>query len=395
MQYDIIIIGGGMVGGSLAAALRDTTLRIALVDAAPLNTQDDPRLIALTHSSHCLFSNLNIWHTLAPQAAAIKQVHVSDRGHFGKTRLNAQDVGLSALGYVIPAKYINAALDNVLKNSPHITQFRPAKLKTLTQSMEGATLTISTETGELALDAKLVIGADGSDSTVREQLGISCETTDYQQSALVTTTTLQRSHQHIAYERFHSNGAIALLPLTEQRCATIWTDKTDVIQQLMQLDDATFVAELQKQFGYLAGRLLGSSQRHVFPLKMVKIAKTVQEHVLLIGNAAHTLSPLAAQGLNLALTEVAMLAEMLIDNPHQTNWQPYIEWQQKQIATSTQLSHQLPQTFSHDFSLLNLTRQLGMISLDICPPVKRRFAWRAMGRTVNTPRLLLKRKPLA
>lgn len=390
MQYDIIIIGGGMVGGSLACALRDTSLRIALVDAAPLNpTQQDPRLIALTHSSYCLLNNLNIWNELAPHAEPIKQVHVSDRGHFGITRLNASDMGLSALGYLVPAKYINAGIDTLLNNSPHITQFRPAKLKTLTQSENGVTLIIATETGEITLESKLVIGADGSHSTVREQLGIKSETTDYGQSAIVTATTLQRSHQNIAYERFHRNGAIALLPLTEQRAATIWTDTTDAIQQLMQLDDAAFVNELQKQFGYRAGRLLNVSQRHVFPLYRLKVEKTVQQHVLLLGNAAHTLNPIAAQGLNLALTEIAVLAEMLIDNPNQTNWQPYIEQQQRQETASTQLSHHLPWFFSHDILLLNTARQLGMIGLDICPPLKRHFAWRAMGRTTKTPRLLL------
>jgi 2-octaprenyl-6-methoxyphenol hydroxylase len=386
MQYDIIIIGGGMVGGSLACALRHTSLRIALVDAAPLHTQDDPRLIALNYSSYCLLNNIGIWEALNSHATAIKQVHVSDRGHFGITRINASDVNLSALGYVVPAKYINAAIDNNLEG---ISLFRPAKLKTLIQSEQGATLRIETENGEIELSTQLVIGADGSYSTVREQLGIPSDTIDYHQSALVTITELKRSHNNIAYERFHAAGAIAMLPLTEQRSATIWTDKTDVIEHLLQLNDADFLAELQKQFGYRAGRLLRIGKRHVFPLKMLSTTQMRQQHVILIGNAAHTLNPIAAQGLNLALAEIAMLAEIIQDNPTNINWQSYIEWQQKQQATSTQLSHQLPLAFSSDFSLLNFVRQIGMIGLDICPPMKRGFTRRALGRTAHTPKLLL------
>jgi 2-octaprenyl-6-methoxyphenol hydroxylase len=392
-QYDIIIIGGGMVGASLACALRDSPLRIALVDAAPLNTADDPRLIALNYSSYCLFNNLRVWDLMAPHAEAIKQVHVSDRGHLGMTRLNATDVGLAALGYVVPAKYINAALDQILSQNTNgrIAVLRPAKLKTLTQTDSLATLTIETAAGEIQREAKLVIGADGTHSTVREQLAITNEITDYQQNALVTITTLNRPHQQIAYERFHPGGAIAMLPLTEQRCATIWTDEKSVITQLEQLDDAAFLAELQQQFGYRVGRLLGVAKRHVFPLQMVKTSQTHKQQVLLIGNAAHTLHPIAAQGLNLALAEIAMLAEVLLDNPALTDWQPYLDWQQQQASASSGLSHQLPQLFANDFSLMNFIRQVGLIGLDIIPPLKRRFAWRAMGRSHHTPSLLLKK----
>jgi 2-octaprenyl-6-methoxyphenol hydroxylase len=370
--FDIVIIGGGMVGASLACALRDTSLRIALVDAAPLNTENDPRLIALNYSSYCLFNNLGVWDAMASHAEAIKQVHVSDRGHLGMTRLNASDVGLSALGYVVPAKYINAALDHTLNQhaanhpeSQHITILRPAKLKMLTQTDKLATLTIETESGEIQLETKLVIGADGTHSTVRAELGITSEVTDYQQSALVTITTLNRPHQNIAYERFHTSGAIAMLPLTEQRVATIWTDEKEVIAHLLQLNDAEFLAELQKQFGYRVGRLMSVAKRHMFPLQMMKTTQTHKQQVLLIGNAAHTLHPIAAQGLNLALAEIAMLAQVILDTPQLTDWQPYLDWQQKQESASAGLSHQLPRLFASDFSVMNFIRQLGMIGLDI------------------------------
>ncbi|MDR3478958.1 MAG: FAD-dependent monooxygenase [Gammaproteobacteria bacterium] len=391
MQYDIIIIGGGMVGGSLACALQETTLRIALVDAAPLNTRHDSRLIALNYGSYCLLDNLGIWQALSSHAAPIQQVHISDRGHFGKIRLKAEEAGVHALGYVVPAQDINMALNNALAKQNRVTMFRPAKLKQLTQTETHANLIVETETANLELEGKIIIGADGTHSTVRELLNIETQTTQCEQSAIVTITELQRSHQGIAYERFHSSGAIAMLPLVGDRTATIWTDDNQAIQDLLQLDDSSFLKTLQTQFGYRLGRLKQIGQRHTYPLHMLKSAQTIKQHVVLMGNAAHTLLPLAAQGLNLALSEIAMLVQCITDNPDEPNWQTYLSWQEKQQSNSTRLSHQLPKLFSEDFSLVTIARQIGMIGLDICPAAKKHFAWQAMGKAGQLPRLLLEK----
>lgn len=382
--YDIIIVGGGMVGASLARALQNISLRVALIDALPL-TADDPRLIALNYSSCCLFKNLGIWENLLPHATPIQQVHVSHKGRFGITRLTAEGLNIPALGYVVPAKYINQALNAEIKTDI----FRPATLKTISQSDTHATLTVATDSGEKILEGKIIIGADGSHSTLRELLNIPAETLDYQQSAIVTITELQRPHQHIAYERFQQTGAIAMLPLTDQRCATIWTDSTDNITQLMQLDDAAFLQALQKQFGYRLGRLQKIQKRHVFPLQFIQTKTTHKQHVMLIGNAAHTLHPIAAQGLNLALYEVAVLAEHLQQQP--------IDLQQLQKSIlpqqkiSSQLSHRLAWLFSSDLFIIRFARQAGMIGLDIMPSAKNRFIQRAIGRTGWTPSLLLEK----
>lgn len=381
MQYDIIIIGGGMVGASLACALHDTDLRIALIDAAPLNTQDDPRLIALNYHSYRFFEELRIWTNLAPHAAAIQQVHVSDRGRFGKVRIHAKEMGLPTLGYVVPAKHINAALNETISQQKNLTILRPAKLTSLSQTSQAASLTISTQNGENTLVGTLIIGADGTHSTVRELLGITTEVVDYQQSAIVTITDLQRPHQNIAYERFHPQGAIAMLPLAGQQCATIWSDKTTTTQQLMQLDDAAFLQRLQQDFGYRLGKLTHVAKRHIYPLQMLQSDQQIKQHVILIGNALHTLNPIAAQGLNLALTETAMLAKTIIAQAKTLatpDWQHYLAWQQQQQTNSAKLSHRLPRLFAEHSTLVNIARQIGMVGLDICPPLKRRFAWRAL-----------------
>ncbi len=382
MQYDIVIIGGGMVGASLACALRDTALRIAIVDATPIVVHDDPRLIALNYSSYELFRRLGIWPELSSHAEAIKQVHISDRGHFGMTRLHAHEMGLDALGYVVPAKFINAALSTVMQSQPkqaEISLYRPAKLKHLTQADNHSSVVIETQTGEITLHAKYIIGADGTHSTVRELLGIETKTEDKKQSAIVTITELQRSHHHIAYERFHQSGAVAMLPLTGQRAATIWTDENKTIQQLLQLDDEEFLQTLQKQFGYRLGRLLKTGKRHHYPLLLVRAEQTLKHNAILIGNAAHTLHPIAAQGLNLALSEIEKLSQVIINQPEQPDWQQYLDWQTQQETTSLRLSHKLPDLYFKDFAPLNVARQLGMIGLDIIPSLKRRFIRHAIG----------------
>lgn len=389
MQYDLLIIGGGMVGASLACALRNTSLKVGLIDATALQAQDDPRLIALHHGSYQLFENLGIWQDLAEQAAAINEVHVSDKGHFGKVRLKAKDANVSVLGYVVPAKHINVALNNAI--SQHIDVFRPAKLKYLTQDHTTVKVIIETENGDINLESNWVIGADGTHSTVRDLLGIPSKTLPIEQHAIVTIVDLNQAHAQIAYERFQNRGAIAMLPLTGLRAACIWTDENATIESLMQLPDDLFLNELQKHFGYKLGRLQKINKRYQFPLHRIDVAQTIKDRVILLGNAAHTLYPIAAQGLNLALSEIAMLAQCFIDNEKQPNLSSYIAWQQKLTTNSTRLSHQLPSLFSHDFTLVNIARQLGMVGLNLCPPLKRRFAQHAMGKIGNLPRLLLEK----
>lgn len=393
-HFDLIIVGGGLVGAGLAIALRHAGLQIALVDASlPCNT--DPRLFALNSSSCDFLKNLDLWPALSQHAAAIHQVHVSYQGHFGAVRLLREDVHLPALGYVIPARFIEAAMHAALLSLPHITLYRPAKLQTLQQQEQHAELMLATEAGEKWLRSPVVIGADGTESTVRKQLGIAAEMVDYKQCAIVTQTTLQRSHQHIAYERFNAHGAIAMLPLTENACATIWTADNEIISQLMLLSDEIFLQKLQKEFGYRLGRLQKINQRHVFPLRMLRAEKTITQQVLLLGNSAHTLHPIAAQGFNLALYEVAALVDGIMEKSKKHEAFTALDLQhinahtQKQQATSLGISHRLSQLFSSDSTLMSIVLQLGMVGFDRATPIKKHFIEKVMGRTGRVPGLLL------
>lgn len=387
MKYDIIIVGGGMVGAALGCALQNTDLRIALIDAT--TTTEDPRLIALNHSSCTLFKNLNIWSQLAENAAAINEVHVSYRGRFGATRITAKEMKLNTLGHVVPAKYINSALYAVLQTLKNVDIFRPATLKNLTQFENSIAIEIENENTLQKLETKILIGADGTHSTVRKLIDMPTEIIDYQQSAIVTQTELNRSHQNIAYERFHKTGAIAMLPLTAISAATIWSDKNENITQLMQLSDQDFLDNLQNNFGYRLGRFKKISKRFVFPLQMIRAKECSKKNILLIGNAARTLHPVASQGLNLALHEVAALTEFFAkENFENISFDKFIS-EKTQIDASTKLSRYLPEIFTSDFFMMGIARQLGLIGLDVCQTAKQKFANAALGRAGRVPKLTM------
>jgi 2-octaprenyl-6-methoxyphenol hydroxylase len=372
MKYDVVIVGGGMVGTALAVALKNSSLQVALIDSTPLLT-DDARLIGLNYASFCFLKKLNIWPALESFATRIESIHVSHRGHFGTTRITAKEAGLDVLGYLVPAENINSALNNALNN---IELIRPATVKTLSHTVNGATLTIEMGGNIKTIDATFVIGADGTQSTIRQLLGIHADIIDYHQSALVTVTELQRGHHNIAYERFQEAGAIAMLPFGESRAATIWTAANEMISDLLKLDDDAFLKELQNKFGYRLGRLIKTGKRAIYPLKKVVAAQSKQKNILLIGNAAHTFHPIASQGLNLALYEISLLADYLIQKPTSLDQLIIDEKQQK---FSTQLSHQLTNLFSKDFFMLPTARAIGMIGFDILPAAKQFFIRQAIG----------------
>lgn len=378
MKYDIAIVGGGMVGAAFACALANTPLRIALIDAAASHSNDH-RLIALNYASCEFFKKLNLWLQLAPHASAIQEVHVSNRGHFGTTRLSAAEMDVEQLGHVVPAREINTALYARLDELENIDILRSAKLTTLIQHENHIDLTLQLESGQELIESAIVIGADGTFSTVRDLINIPTETIEYQQKALVTITELQRDHHNIAYERFLPNGAIAMLPLTEQCAATIWSGDEKYIDELLKLSDQDFLEILQNTFGFRLGKLLKTQQRFSYPLRFIRAKQQIKDRVILIGNAAHTVHPIAAQGLNLALYEVDVLAEHFKKQPSQELTLENLPDFLKQQNLSMNLSHRLTQLFSTDFFVVNAAKQWGMMGLDLCTFAKKRFGKGMLG----------------
>ncbi len=384
MDFDIVIVGGGMVGATIAVALKNSNLRIALIDAVETHAEDK-RLIALNHSSCLLLKNLGIWPSLANHATPIRQVHISRRGHFGITRLNASELALNELGHLIPAKYINVALYDALAQLKNFTRLCPATLTDLHTELNHVSLTIAQQ----KINTRIVIAADGTHSTVRKLLKIPTEIIDYQQKALVTQIDLTRSHQHVAYERFLAQGAIAMLPLGENQAAMIWSGNNADIENLLKLSDEDFLQQLQQQFGYRLGKLKKSHERFFYPLQFVKAREQITQRIILIGNAAHTVHPIAAQGLNLALYEIAILAEHFTQQTSETLSLNMNSNYFQQQNFSLPLSHHLTQLFSADFFILNATRQIGMVGLDLFPKMKQHFVKRLLGKTKQAPLLLI------
>lgn len=397
-QYDLIIIGGGMVGASLACALSGQGLRIALIEAVELQTRSeagyDDRAIALAYGTRRIFSGLQLWGSLTADATPIHQIHISDRGHFGMVHMDRAEEGLPALGYVVPARAIGRVLAEAVTGIQGLDSFCPATVTAVKRTAGAVEVELSHEGLMTTLSGRLIVAADGADSPLREHFGIGSTVSDYRQTAIVTNITPQLAHNNIAYERFTETGPLALLPMTEQRCAVVWTVASSQVESIMALDEAGFLAALQSRFGYRLGRLERVGRRQAWPLRLVQAKETVRERLALVGNAVHTLHPIAGQGFNLGARDVAVLAEVLVDaisageDPGSLQvLQRYADWRQRDHRNVTVFTDGLARLFSLPLPALGVARSAGMLAFDLLPPAKRLLTRMTMGRSGRTPRL--------
>ena len=412
-HYDIVIIGGGMVGASLAAALlpvaKELNLHIAVVESMAMPADDlsayqpsyDARATALSYGTRKLYEQIDVWQALAAHVSPIQHIHVSDKGHFGATRLNAEDEHVPALGYVVENHWLGRVLLNHIQTHPNAEQLHyccPAEVISVVPDEQGMQLVIQTKGETLQVSADLVVMADGGRSDLREKLGISYQQVVYQQHAVVANISPDRPHQDIAYERFTDTGPLALLPLHDQggmaRCGLVWTVPDAELETVMALNDKAFIARVQERFGYRAGCFIHVGERFSYPLKLVLADEQVRPGLAVLGNAAHALHPIAGQGYNLALRGVVDLAQFVIDARRggvsvgdaemlQAYHQSRVADQQRTIG----LSDKTMKLFSNRNPILALGRDLGLQLMDICPPAKTLFARGAMGLDVPAPRL--------
>ena len=398
-DYDILIIGGGMVGASLAIALKTLPLRVGLIEAVEFesNTQPsyDDRTVALAYGSKRIFETLGVWARLeARGATAIHRIHISDRGHFGFARLAAADAGVEALGWVVENRALGQALKGALADCGDLDFICPAVMERVEFASEHATVTVRRGARTDTLTARLVVAADGGRSGLRDQAGIAVKRSDYGQTALVTNVTTEQPHANVAYERFTASGPLAFLPMSEGRCAVVWSLPPDEVEPLLALDDAQFLAALQDRFGTRLGRLRRVGRRAAYPLAYTEVSEQVRPRLVLIGNAAHTVHPVAGQGFNLGLRDVAVLAEELSatqragDDPGAlVVLQRYAERRRRDVATISTFTNSLVRIFSNDFGPLAHTRSLGLVAVDLIPPAKRALLRLSMGLAGRLPRL--------
>lgn len=386
-RVQLAIIGGGLVGASLALALQDGARargwKIALIEPfAPGNAYQpsyDARSSALSYGSRQIFERLGLWPALAERAEAISQIQVSDQGRFGATRLSAADEGVPALGYVLENAWMGHCLWRAL--DPAVVEWRcPAEVTRMQALDAGYRLHLGDDS---QLDCDLAILADGGRSGLREQLGIAVRHTPYEQCALIANVTPAEAHGGQAFERFTAQGPLALLPLPEQRCALVWTRPPVEAERLQTLPDAAFLAELQQAFGYRLGALRQVGVRHVYPLALVEATEQVRPHLVVLGNAAHSLHPVAGQGFNLSLRDAQALAESVLESAGSPGefavLQRYLQRQRQDQAMTVGFSDGVTKLFGRGESLLVAGRTLGLLGLDLLPPAKRWFARQAMG----------------
>jgi 2-octaprenyl-6-methoxyphenol hydroxylase len=395
---DLVIVGGGLIGGSLACALAGTGLAVTLVEAvaadAPLQPSYDERVIALSLGSRRILEAIGLWADIAPEAEPILRVHVSDRGHWGFTRLDQAELGVEALGYVVPARAIGLAIRGALAAADRVEQRCPARLTGYRVRGDGVDLDVQDPDASQRLRARLLVAADGGDSVIRRELGVMTDERAYDHDAVITTVTPARPQRGTAFERFTETGPLALLPMTEGRYSVVWTCRAEETPEILALPDDRFLARLQERFGYRLGRLRQASPRRAYPLKLLLARETVHPRLVLIGNAAHTLHPVAGQGFNLGLRDVAALAEVLaLAAEHSADpgaaqvladYLGWRGWDQRRTATVTDA---LARLFVNPWLPLRLTRNLGMIGLDLLPPARRMVAQRFMGTAGRLPRL--------
>ncbi len=398
-QYDIIIIGGGMVGATLALSLRQSlpsTLSMGVVEAVDMPAGEehwqpsyDARSTALSEGARRIFTRLNIWDAIRQQVEPISDIHVSDRGHFGVTRLNAKEHRVPALGYVVDNSWLGHTLMGAVQQTDGIDWICPAKVKSLQPSIEGGEVgtVLETDHPELgSLRARLVVLADGGRSGLAASIGITSDDHHYEQKAIVANVTPAEHHQNRAFERFTDEGPMALLPRQGGDCALVWTMPEALADERLQLVDDDFLQELQDRFGHRLGRFNKVGERFSYPLVLRRSREQVRPGLVIFGNAAHSLHPVAGQGFNLSLRDVEGLTKALVAAAGEGKspggfpvLQAYAKERENDQHQTIDFSDQVVRLFTSKSLTLAGARNLGLVGMDLVFPLRDKFARQAMG----------------
>lgn len=405
-EVDVAIVGGGLVGASLALALAPLPLRVALVegstpDAATQPSFDD-RTTALGNGSRRVFESLGVWPEVAPEAAAIRRIHVSDSGRFGFARLDAVEQGIDAFGYVVTnrvlGRALRAGLGRLAGAGVRALELRqPAQVVAVGIDAEGVALALESPHAAAGstLRARLVVAADGAHSRVRDAAGLDARVEDYSQVALTAHVASTRPADGTAYERFAPDGPLAVLPLRDGSHGVVWALAPDAAQRMLALGDADYLAALQDAFGWRIGRLLKVGRRSAYPLRLARAARLVGARTVLVGNAAQALHPVAGQGFNLGLRDAATLAEVLAGQCGQQGFDPgspaLLEEFARRRASDrdgiTRFTDGLVRLFGSERAPVMAARDLGLLLFDLAPPAKAAMSRLSWGFSGRTPRL--------
>ncbi|MGB1262346.1 MAG: 2-octaprenyl-6-methoxyphenyl hydroxylase [Cognaticolwellia sp.] len=403
-HFDVIISGGGLSGALMALSLSDLVnhqqkpLNIAIIEANPVLTEPslsfDDRVLALSHGSAAYLAKVGAWQHLSSYAEPINNIHISDRGHYGKARLYAGHHHVDALGYVAPMSAIGASLLTALNTKNNITWLTPDSINNVQWQVEQVNVELSSG---VKLSAALLLACDGAQSACRQFANITSTRRDYQQSAVIANVATERHHNNIAYERFTETGPIAMLPLSATassrektqsggRCSLVWTLTPELAEQMLNLSDKAFAQQLTKSFGQWLGNISHVGKRDIYPLSLVQANEQVYHRTALIGNASHTLHPIAGQGFNLGLRDVSAMTEVIKkalatqqDIGAFANLMQYASARKQDHQQVIGLTDSLVTLFSNQLPPLVAGRNIGLKVLNYVPVLKNALVNKTMG----------------
>ncbi len=393
---DVAIVGGGMVGASLALALAGTRLRVALIEAVRADAAGqasfDERTTALGNGSQRILDTLGVWAQLAAHAGPVREIQVSEAGQLGAARLRAADQGLAALGFVVPNRQIGLVLWQALAARSELELRVPARVQEVHFATRHVRLQVAAAgTTDEEIEARVVVAADGALSLLARQAGIASVVEDYQQVAVVVHVATDRAANGVAYERFTPSGPLAVLPLRDGRYTVVWTLTPERALEVLALGDDSFIAQLQQCFGWRVGRIVRAGVRASYPLRLSRAQSVQGPRLALVGNAAQALHPVAGQGFNIGLRDAALLAEILVA-ANDPGAPAVLEEYQRRRATDRRgmigFTDGLVKLFASKRAGIALARSLGLQLFDILPGAKRAMARVSWGFGVQTPRLM-------
>ena len=398
-DYDIVIAGGGMIGTSLGLALAPLGLRVAIVEAIPRGATQQPsfddRSTALSRSSQRMFEAMGLWPDIVAAATPIRQIHISDKGRFGFAHIDAVEQQVEALGYVVINRVLGQVLQESLDRVEHLDVVCPGRITAVQLDEDKAIVTVDGQATALQLSCKLLVAADGANSSVRDMTGISASRVDYRQWAIVGNLQPGIPPANRAFERFTEDGPIAMLPVAEQRAAFVWIRSPEEAQRALAMTDEDFTRALQSAFGQRLGRFSRVGRRAAYPLALSKANGLISRRSVLVGNAAHGLHPVAAQGFNLGMRDVAALCDYIADS--RGEWrrdcgraavlENYAEWRRPDHEKLVRFTDGIVQLFGDSRPAVRFLRDLGMLGFDFIPGVRRIFAKHTMGLAGRLPRL--------
>ena len=377
-QYDLVIVGGGLTGMALAAALAKSPLSILLLEqntvAAVAANILDLRTTGLSRSSATIFQQIGLWQKIEPLVTAIEKLDISEQGGYGSARIDAREFEMSPVGYMAPNLDLIKVLSEYVQGLENVCIQAPASLVAIEKNAQGYLLQCSHT--EAKVQARLLVGADGAQSKLRSLLAIDATHKDYRQTAIISNVRPEKLHNNCAYERFTAHGPLAILPIQDQHCALIWTHSSEQAAAHMALDDDAFLQALEQAFGRRLGRLEAVGKRVSYPLSMTTASELYKPAAVLIGNAAQSVHPVAAQGFNLGLRDVQSLVGLLQQNNYQLDQldqllKRYADSREADRGHVIKLTDGLTRMFAAQFPAARALRGVGLRLLGAVAPLQR------------------------